>query len=63
MSDVKKFDTKQTTIGGKIDETDRPAKLDVSLMTLKWAFELKGEGRISFPSPKQIVTRILRALN
>ena len=63
MSDVKKIDTKPTTICGQTDETERPAKLGVSALTLKWAFELKGEGRISFPSLKQVVARILRALN
>jgi hypothetical protein len=62
MSDVKEFDTKQTTIDGQIAETERPVKLDVSSMTLKWAFELKGEGRISFSSLKRLVARILRAL-
>jgi hypothetical protein len=65
MSDVEKIDTKPTTMGGQIGQTKRPAKLDVSPMTLKWkwAFELKGEGKISFPSLKQLVARILRALN
>ncbi len=63
MSDVKKIDTKKTTIGGQIDETEKSARLDVPSATLKWAFELKGEGRISLPSLKQLVARILRALN
>jgi hypothetical protein len=62
MTDVKKFDSKSTTLGGQIDETERPGKLDVSATTLKWSFELKGEGRIKFPSLKQLVERILRAL-
>lgn len=62
MSDVKKSDAKQTTMGGQIGETERPAKLDISPMTLRWAFKLEGEGRISFPSLKQLAARILRAL-
>jgi|HubBroStandDraft_6_1064221.scaffolds.fasta_scaffold923760_2 hypothetical protein len=63
MSDVKKIDTKPMTIGGQTDETERPAKLGVPALTLKWAFELKGEGRISLPSVKQLIARILRALS